>query len=51
MTDGNTVSSGGISNVYDFENHLVRKAGVSIVYDGEGQGSVRALIDPSRLPN
>jgi hypothetical protein len=25
--DGNTVSSGGIANVYDFENHLIQKGG------------------------
>jgi hypothetical protein len=29
--NGNTVSSGGISNVYDFENHLIQKGGVTIV--------------------
>jgi|GEM_PF-4488484 len=34
--DGNTVSSGGIANTYDFENHLVQKGGVTIVYDGDG---------------
>src|SRR5579859_4894322 len=38
--NGNTVSSGGIANVYDFENHLIQKAGVSIVYDGRGSGVV-----------
>jgi RHS repeat-associated protein len=35
-SDGNTVSSGGISNSYDFENHLVRHGNVTIVYDGDG---------------
>jgi hypothetical protein len=35
-SNGNTASSGGIANVYDFENHLVQKAGVTIVYDGDG---------------
>ncbi len=34
--NGNTVISGGIANGYDFENHLIQKAGVSIVYDGDG---------------
>ena len=34
--DGNTVSSGGIANVYDFENHLIQKGGATIVYDGDG---------------
>jgi len=38
--NGNTVSSGGIANVYDFENHLIQKAGVNIVYDGRGSGFV-----------
>jgi hypothetical protein len=34
--NGNTVSSGGIAAVCDFENHLIQKAGVSVVYDGDG---------------
>ncbi|HKM90109.1 MAG TPA: RHS repeat-associated core domain-containing protein, partial [Candidatus Acidoferrales bacterium] len=34
--NGNTVSSGGTVNVYDFENHLIQKDGVSMVYDGDG---------------
>jgi RHS repeat-associated protein len=34
--NGNTVSSAGIANVYDFENHMVQKGAVSIVYDGDG---------------
>ncbi|HKV24019.1 MAG TPA: hypothetical protein VJN93_05450 [Candidatus Acidoferrum sp.] len=34
--NGNTVSSGGIAANYDFENHLVQKGGVTIVYDGDG---------------
>jgi len=38
--NGNTVGSGGIANVYDFENHLIQKAGVNIVYDGRGSGFV-----------
>jgi len=38
--NGNTMSSGGIANVYDFENHLIQKAGVNIVYDGRGSGFV-----------
>lgn len=29
--DGNTVSSGGVAAVYDFENHLIQKGGVTIV--------------------
>jgi YD repeat-containing protein len=28
--NGNTVSSGGISNVYDFENHLLQKGGATM---------------------
>jgi len=35
-SDGNTVSSGGIANVYGFENHLIQKGGATIVYDGDG---------------
>ncbi|MBZ5579588.1 MAG: DUF6531 domain-containing protein [Acidobacteriia bacterium] len=34
--DGNTVSFGGISNVYDFENRLIQRGSASIVYDGDG---------------
>ena len=34
--NGNTTSSGGVANVYDFENHLIQKDGVSIKYDGDG---------------
>jgi len=33
---GNTVLSTGISDVYDFENHLVQHGGVAVVYDGDG---------------
>jgi RHS repeat-associated protein len=34
--NGNTASSGGIANVYDFENHLIQKGGVTIAYDRDG---------------
>ena len=34
--NGNTTTSGGLSYVYDFENHLIQKGGLSIVYDGDG---------------
>jgi hypothetical protein len=34
--DGNTTLSGGITNTYDFENHLIAHGGVSVVYDGDG---------------
>ncbi len=34
--NGNTTSSGGIGNGYDFENRLIQKGGVTIVYDGDG---------------
>jgi hypothetical protein len=30
--NGNTILSGGTSDVYDFENHLIQKGGVTIVY-------------------
>jgi len=33
---GNTISSLGTANAYDFENHLIQRGGVSIVYDGDG---------------
>jgi len=34
--NGNTVLSTGVSDSYDFENHLVQKGAVTIVYDGDG---------------
>jgi hypothetical protein len=34
--NGNTASSGGIANVYDFENHLIQQGGATITYDGDG---------------
>jgi hypothetical protein len=34
--DGSTVSSGGIANAYNFENHLIKKAERAFVYDGDG---------------
>ena len=35
--DGNTTASGGVTNTYDFENHLIQSSsGVTIVYDGDG---------------
>ena len=34
--DGNTTLSGGITNNYDFENHLITHGGVTVVYDGDG---------------
>ena len=33
---GNTIASGGIGNVYDFENHLVQHGAIAIAYDGDG---------------
>ena len=30
------MSSGGVANVYDFENHLIQQGGVTIKYDGDG---------------
>ena len=33
--NGSTVNN-GVRNVYDFENHLVQRGGVSLVYDGDG---------------
>jgi len=34
--NGNTVRSTGVSDSYDFENHLVQKGAVTLVYDGDG---------------
>src|SRR5579859_6138023 len=34
--NGNTISSGGILNAYDFENHLIKHGNVTVVYDGDG---------------
>src|SRR5947208_14490272 len=34
--NGNTTSSGGISNAYDFENRLLTHGSVTVVYDGDG---------------
>jgi RHS repeat-associated protein len=34
--NGNTVLSGGVSDSYDFENHLTQHGAVTIVYDGDG---------------
>ena len=34
--NGNTITAGGVANVYDFENHLIQKDGVSLKYDGDG---------------
>ncbi|MGC2186077.1 MAG: RHS repeat-associated core domain-containing protein, partial [Terriglobales bacterium] len=34
--NGNTIFSGGIAFGYDFENRLVSRGAVTIVYDGEG---------------
>jgi len=33
--NGNTINN-GFQNVYDFEDHLVQRSGVNIVYDGDG---------------
>jgi RHS repeat-associated protein len=35
-SDGNTVSSGGTTNTYDFENHMLTHGAASMVYDGDG---------------
>jgi len=34
--NGNTISSGGISYSYDFENRLLMRGSVLIIYDGDG---------------
>src|SRR5438445_11743035 len=35
-SNGNTISSAGISYSYDFENRLLMRGAVTIVYDGDG---------------
>ena len=34
--NGNTTLSAGVNSGYDFENHLIQKGAVIIVYDGDG---------------
>lgn len=34
--NGNTISSAGISNTYDFENRMLTHGAVTLVYDGDG---------------
>jgi RHS repeat-associated protein/uncharacterized repeat protein (TIGR01451 family) len=34
--NGNTVFNSGQTNVYDFENRLVQRGGVTVIYDGDG---------------
>jgi hypothetical protein len=43
--NGNTASSGGIANVYDFENHLIQKGGATIVHDGNGNPVGKTVAD------
>jgi len=34
--DGNTTASAGVTNTYDFENRMLTRGAVSMVYDGDG---------------
>lgn len=34
--NGNTTASGGITNTYDYWNHMLKHGTVSLVYDGDG---------------
>ena len=51
--DGNTTASNGKGYSYDFENHLVQQAGITVVYDGDGNrvakttanGTTQFLVD------
>jgi len=51
--DGNTTASNGKGYAYDFENHLVQQAGITVVYDGDGNrvakttanGTTQFLVD------
>jgi RHS repeat-associated protein len=57
IANGNTASSGSATNVYDFENKLVQRGRVSIVYDGDGNRvaktrsgvTTRFLVDTNNL--
>lgn len=42
-SNGNTISSGGVNNVYDFENHLIQKDGVTMLYDGDGSRTFKTV--------
>jgi RHS repeat-associated protein len=59
--NGNTVSSAGIANTYDFENHMLTHGAVTMVYDGDGNRvsetiggtTTKFLVDslnPTKLP-
>ena len=59
--NGNTTSSAGISNTYDFENRMLTHGGVTLVYDGDGNrvaesiggATTKFLVDdhnPTGLP-
>jgi hypothetical protein len=59
--NGNTTSSAGISNTYDFENRMLTHGSLSLVYDGDGNRvsetiggtTTKLLIDtlnPTKLP-
>jgi RHS repeat-associated protein/uncharacterized repeat protein (TIGR01451 family) len=41
--DGNQLNSGSGTNVYDFENHLVKSGSISFVYDGDGNRVAKTL--------
>jgi RHS repeat-associated protein len=59
--NGNTTSSAGIANTYDFENRMISHGAINIVYDGEGNRvsetvggtTTKYLVDtlnPTHLP-
>ena len=41
--NGNTTSSFGVASAYDFENHMVQKGSVVIVYDGDGNRVIETV--------
>ena len=53
---GNTISSDGTGNVYDFENRLVQHGSITMVYDGDGNrvaetvGGVTTYLIDDRNP-
>ena len=59
--NGNTTSSGEVSSLYDFENHMTAYGTTTIVYDGDGNrasetaggATTKYLVDtvnPTGLP-
>ncbi len=41
--NGNTTTSNSLAYTYDFENHLIQQAGISVVYDGDGNRASKTV--------